>query len=76
MITDEEADKFYARIEDELKPHLTPEFLATLVLAVETLGWSVDAIETSSFAEELHRLAGLPKPTIVIKNPPGYCSPS
>lgn len=39
-------DKEY---EDALKPKLTNEFLATLVEAARTCGWSVDHIETQSF---------------------------
>jgi hypothetical protein len=49
---------------DELKPKLTDEFLQTLVEAVHIVGWTVDAVETVAFLEEVFALAGKKAPTV------------
>ena len=44
--------------EAELKPMLTDEFLAVLLQAVKTCGWSVDHIESSAFVGWCFEVAG------------------
>jgi hypothetical protein len=45
--------------ERALAPRLTPEFLETLREAVRVVGWSVDAVESISFVEKVHEMAGV-----------------
>ena len=49
-------EKEMHRLEDELKPYLTKDFLPTLVMAAKTIGWSVDYSEIQSFVEEVFLL--------------------
>jgi hypothetical protein len=51
-------DRESARLEAELKPKLTDEFLSTLLQAVRTHGWSGDYVETFQFVQEMFDLAG------------------
>jgi hypothetical protein len=46
------------RLDAELKPLLTDEFLDTLVKAACTIGWLVDFTEISSFVESCFEIAG------------------
>jgi hypothetical protein len=46
------------RLKAELKSKLTDEFLATLLQAVRTHGWSGDYCETFDFVKDMFRLAG------------------
>lgn len=55
-------DEAVRKAEDELRPRLTPEFLDTLLLAIEAVGWSVDAHETQRFACCVFEIAGLKMP--------------
>lgn len=47
--------------EEKLRPLLTDEFLAALVLAVKTCGWTVDHVESASFVNWCFDLAEKPK---------------
>lgn len=63
QIQQEAAHEEYShRQEAALRPLLTPEFLATLVKAVQVCGWSADLIETVNFVDWCFELAGQPKP--------------
>lgn len=55
---DDEYDRKESAAHAELRPHLTPEFLATLRLAAEIVSWEVDMIEVDKFVEAAHRIAG------------------
>lgn len=57
-------DARQAGAESALTEHLTPEFLATLAIAVRTCGWSVDAVESISFAEWCFDLAKITRPNL------------
>lgn len=62
-----EDDEFERREQaavNDLRPLLTPEFLATLRRAAEVHGWNGDFNETARFVEELHRWAGVQEPTL------------
>jgi hypothetical protein len=50
------------RLDAELKPKLTDEFLSTLLQAVRTHGWSGDYVETFQFVQEMFDLAGKERP--------------
>ena len=55
---DKEYEEKIAELEAELKPELTAKFLAILVKAVKTCGWSVDHIETINFVQWCYDVAG------------------
>lgn len=59
---DKEYEKKSSEFEVELKPLLTDEFLATLIKAAKTCGWSVDHIETIHFVIECFDMAGKESP--------------
>lgn len=63
-ITEEEIafDEAVRKAEEELRPLLTPEFLSTLLIAIETVGWAVDVHETDKFAIKVFSIAGLTLP--------------
>ena len=63
-LTEEEIafDEAVRKAEDDLRPLLTPEFLSTLLIAIETVGWEVDAHETGQFAIKVFSIAGLTLP--------------
>lgn len=46
----------------ELRPSLTPEFLATLMQAVRIYGWSGDLEEIGNFVDAVHEMAGVKRP--------------
>jgi hypothetical protein len=46
----------------DLKEFLTPEFLSTLLNAVECCNWDVDMIETMAFCNWCYRAAGQEPP--------------
>jgi len=48
--------------EAEFKKLLTPEFMETLLLAVEYCNWSVDMVETIDFHKWCCEVAGIPIP--------------
>lgn len=50
--------------EEKLKPLITDEFLATLAVAVRTCGWSVDHVESESFARWCFDVAGKEAPDL------------
>lgn len=52
----DEAEK---KLEEELKPLLTEEFLKVLVQAARTYGWSGDYYEVHNFVEYLYDLHGV-----------------
>ena len=56
--TEAEYEKAQDAAEEALRPHLTDEFLETLVLAVRTVGWSEgDFTEFLTLVEAIYRIA-------------------
>lgn len=55
-------DKQCKEYEKQLVPHLTDEFLSSLVLAAKTCGWDVDHSVTVDFVNWCHDVAGKPLP--------------
>ena len=51
------------RLDKELNPYLTDEFLNTLVMAARTCGWSIDHTETTKFVQWCYDIAGLEQPS-------------
>jgi hypothetical protein len=57
-------DSYEERLEKELKPKLTDEFLETLAKAVKVCGWSVDHVESEDFAKWCFAVAGREPPNL------------
>lgn len=65
-------DSNMQKMEQVLKPKLTDAFLADLVIAMKTCGWSVDAVETIRFVEWCFDLAEKPRPSAEELEPYDY----
>lgn len=62
MHEDDEYDRRQSKAEAELSAKLTPEFLSTLTMAAEVIGWSVDVVAVRKFLEAVHGIAEVDAP--------------